>query len=249
MTDAARTAVTPPSRFAQTWRHALESVPRRTPFDALGVTTGDTVCFIGAHPDDETFAAGGTLAQLAAEGVVVHILILTAGEAALQHLGRVIPGLADRRRDEHAKAAQALGAASSTVLDLPDAGLSQHEEAAGEAVRRFVVETRPNHVLSVWWDDPHSDHQVAGRAARRGAEHAGCQVSGCPIWAQHWSEPKPLLSKATSVNLMNIAAPAALARTDAMSCYTSQTEPLAGDLRAILPAAMTAWDLEIMVTE
>ena len=45
--------------------------------------TGDTPVLLAvfAHPDDETFRPGGTLALLARRGVKVHVLTLTHGEA------------------------------------------------------------------------------------------------------------------------------------------------------------------------
>ena len=43
---------------------------------------------IFAHPDDESFCAGGALATLAAAGTEVHLLCLTRGEA-----GSVDPAL------------------------------------------------------------------------------------------------------------------------------------------------------------
>ncbi len=42
-----------------------------------------TLMFVGAHPDDETFGVGGTLAQYAAGGVKVYYVCATRGEAGL----------------------------------------------------------------------------------------------------------------------------------------------------------------------
>lgn len=243
-----RATVTPPSRRTEAWRAALSTTPHAMPGQALGVRAGDVVTFVAAHPDDETFAAGATLAQLALDGVAVHLITLTAGEAALDHLGRRPPGLAERRTAELANACQALGVATHTVVGLPDGGLARHEVAAEKAVALLLERTRPTHVLAVWWEDPHADHQVAGRVALRGAHHAGVQVSGFPIWAQHWSDPTPLIAKASSVITMTVSAAATRARAAATSCYLSQVEPLAGDLQPVLPADMLAWDLEIQVT-
>ncbi len=39
-----------------------------------------TLVFAGAHPDDETFGVGGTLAQYAAAGVKVYYVCATRGE-------------------------------------------------------------------------------------------------------------------------------------------------------------------------
>ncbi len=45
-----------------------------------------------AHPDDESFGPGGTLARYSAEGAAVHVAIATDGAA-----GSVIPGFEERR--------------------------------------------------------------------------------------------------------------------------------------------------------
>jgi len=45
-----------------------------------------------AHPDDESFGIGGTLARYAAEGVDVHVIIATDGAA-----GSVAEGFEDAR--------------------------------------------------------------------------------------------------------------------------------------------------------
>ena len=42
-----------------------------------------TLLVIFAHPDDESHGSGGTLAKYAAEGVKVHYLCVTRGEAGI----------------------------------------------------------------------------------------------------------------------------------------------------------------------
>ncbi len=42
-----------------------------------------TLLFVGAHPDDETFGVGGTLAHYAATGVKVYYVCATRGEAGV----------------------------------------------------------------------------------------------------------------------------------------------------------------------
>lgn len=50
--------------------------------------------FVAAHPDDETFRCGGTLALIARRGVVVQVLTATRGEAGQEHFVRAV-GLRD----------------------------------------------------------------------------------------------------------------------------------------------------------
>ena len=60
-----------------------------------------------AHPDDETFMFGGTLARYAAEGVEVHVIVGCLDDR--------VDGAA--RREELRRACETLGVAGTTVLD------------------------------------------------------------------------------------------------------------------------------------
>jgi LmbE family N-acetylglucosaminyl deacetylase len=77
---------------------------------------------IGAHPDDETRLAGGTLILLAERGVRVHILCATRGEGG--ELGEPPvckrERIAKTREQELRCAAEAMGAASVDFLDYID---------------------------------------------------------------------------------------------------------------------------------
>ncbi len=79
-----------------------------------------------AHPDDESFGPGGTLARYAAEGVDVHVIIATDGIAGsvedpahLESHGT----LAQRRSTELSNAVVALGVASIWSLPYRDSGM------------------------------------------------------------------------------------------------------------------------------
>ncbi len=50
-----------------------------------------TLLAVLAHPDDESFGMGGTLALYASRGVDVHLVCATRGE-----VGEVAPGVAER---------------------------------------------------------------------------------------------------------------------------------------------------------
>ncbi len=79
-----------------------------------------------AHPDDESFGPGGTLARYAAEGVAVHVIIATDGNAGSVEEGMHPKGhdsLAQVRSRELANAALALGVASVWSLPYRDSGM------------------------------------------------------------------------------------------------------------------------------
>jgi len=84
-----------------------------------------------AHPDDESFGPGGTLARYAHEGVDVHVLIATDGIAgSVEDPGYLSDHetLAQVRSGELANAAVALGVASVWSLPYRDSGMRDTPE-------------------------------------------------------------------------------------------------------------------------
>lgn len=92
---------------------------------------------IFAHPDDESFACGGTLARYAAEGAHVHVIIATDGVAgSVEKTSGVTAGetLAQVRAGELSRAATALGVTSIWSMPYRDSGMrgtpeNQHPKA------------------------------------------------------------------------------------------------------------------------
>src|SRR3990172_8708189 len=154
------------------------------------MTRQRTLLFVGAHPDDETFGVGGTLAQYAAARVKVYYACATRGEA-----GSVNPEqmkgharLGDMRWAELECAAQILGLADVIYLGYRDSGMSgaednRHPEALAAAKLDQVVgrivkaarQVKPDVVLTF---DPiggyrHPDHIAVHNATVRAFHAAG----------------------------------------------------------------------------
>ncbi len=143
-----------------------------------------------AHPDDESFGMGGTLAKYASEGAQVHLICATRGEA-----GEVDPeflkdysSIAELRVAELHCAAEALGIEEVQLLSYRDSGMTgsqnnQHPQAlinaslaevAGE-IADTIRDFQPQVVLTF---DPiggyrHPDHIFIQQAATRAFELAG----------------------------------------------------------------------------
>ncbi len=234
--------LTPDSVHAERWSHRLAHVPSLAPADAVPVRAGDVLLVVVAHPDDETLALGGTLAELAAGGVEAHVVSLTAGEAALDHVGEHVSSLAERRRDELAAAGIALGVAGCTALDLPDGRLAEHRAEAEAAVRAAVDRVRPDRVATLWRHDPHPDHRAASEAVA--AVCGAAVVEEFLLWAVHWTDPADVPDHVAAVS---VAASAREARRRALAGYRTQVEPLAPHLQAILPASVVTWRHECVV--
>lgn len=102
------------------------------PEKAVTLKNGDEPILVAvlAHPDDETFGTGGTLALYARRGVKVHLVCATRGE-----VGEVDPefmqgfkSIAERRENELRCAAGLLGLSSVTFLDYRDSGMPGTED-------------------------------------------------------------------------------------------------------------------------
>ncbi len=78
-----------------------------------------------AHPDDETFGMGGTLAMYARQGVEVHLICATRGEVGEmdERYMRGFKSIAERRESELRCAAELLGIKEVHFLNYRDSGM------------------------------------------------------------------------------------------------------------------------------
>ena len=135
-----------------------------------------------AHPDDETFICGGTLAKYGAEGVEITLVSATRGEMGRRmgnppYLNR--ESMAAAREAELREACAHLGVRSLHFLDIRDKTVEFIDEAAlTERVAEFIRELEPDAVLTFHEKlGGHPDHCAIGkattaafrRAATRGA--------------------------------------------------------------------------------
>lgn len=105
-----------------------------------------------AHPDDEAFRCGGTLALLARGGVRAHLLTFTPGQAGScgdpplctqEELGAV-------RTAELRCSCQALGIEAPEVLHYEDGGLSDVQPEEGVALIMACIRSIRPRVLLTW---------------------------------------------------------------------------------------------------
>ncbi len=149
-----------------------------------------TLLSVLAHPDDESFGMGGTLAFYAQRGVAVHLICATRGEAGdVDELYlKGFRSIAERRESELRCAAMKLGLAGVHFLGYRDSGMpgtpdNQHPQALMNApleevaakVAHTIRELRPQVVLTF---DPiggykHPDHIAIHKATVRAFELAG----------------------------------------------------------------------------
>jgi len=145
---------------------------------------------IFAHPDDETFGVGATMARYAGQHVPVTMVSATRGE-----VGEIAPGtdatpetLGAHREQELRDAMAILGVSDVRFLDFRDSGMRGAPEnshpgnlvnaPAGDVVSSMVAiirETRPRIVVT--WDESggygHPDHVAVHHHATRAFAAAG----------------------------------------------------------------------------
>ncbi len=164
--------------------------------------TPRTILAVLAHPDDESFGMGGTLAYYAQKGYEVHLVCATRGEAGMmdpEHLQN-FDSVAEKREAELCCAAQLLGLKGVFFLGYRDSGMpgsedNKHpnaqinypvEEVAGKVVR-YIREIKPEVVLTF---DPiggyrHPDHihiqQATTLAFEKAADAAFHPEAGSPF--------------------------------------------------------------------
>ena len=160
-----------------------------------------TLLAIMAHPDDESFGIGGTLAKYAREGVDVHLICATDGEN-----GTVAPELLEGydsisalRYDELRCAVEKLGLASLTMAGYRDSGMAgsdsnrhpqsltaQPVEEVAAKFAQVIRKVRPQVVVT---HDPlgnykHPDHiacqQATALAFRLAGDPAALPVTDYP---------------------------------------------------------------------
>ncbi|MEV1006312.1 PIG-L deacetylase family protein [Streptomyces sp. NPDC049881] len=120
-----------------------------------------------AHPDDETLHCGGLLHRAARNGEVTVTVTLTRGGAG-RTLGMCTTGeLPSVREQELRRAAEALGIGCAEVHDLPDGGLSAHEETGTALISDALRRWRPRRVVGFPPNgmNGHPDHRAAHRIA------------------------------------------------------------------------------------
>jgi LmbE family N-acetylglucosaminyl deacetylase len=132
--------------------------------------TGKTVLVVGAHPDDNDFGAGATVAKAARERAAVIYLIATTGQRGSSDQTMTPERLSAIRKKEQQDAAGALGVREVRFLDYVD-GEVVADIRLKEQVVLSIRRHRPDIVFTM---DPsffyyknygfvnHSDHRAIG---------------------------------------------------------------------------------------
>ncbi len=126
--------------------------------------TTQTLLAILAHPDDETFPMGGTLAKAAAEGKRVHLVTATRGERGIS--GMSAAETAVLREAELRRACAELGVQQLTFLDYVDGTLANIPDSVGAArLLALMRQSLPDVIVTFGPDgiSGHPDHLAVYR--------------------------------------------------------------------------------------
>ncbi len=202
--------------------------------------TDKTILCIGAHPDDESFWPGGTLVILARNGVNVHVLSATRGQAGLcgepplcrpEELGQL-------REQELRCACRLLGAHPPYILDYYDGKLAQVPDDEGVTQVLEVMRAVQPQVLLTWAPNGgsgHPDHVTISRWTQLAFDRSADWGASAPVAVYHMVRPVSV-ARATGrrielavpddqVDLTVDVGPVLEQRMAALRCHRTQVNP------------------------
>jgi len=115
------------------------------------------ILVIAAHPDDEVYGMGGTIAKLSSQGHEVYTLIVTEGCSA-QYKDQLY--LINEKREQAIKANAILGVKEVFFGNLPDMRLDTLEHVEINAViEKAIISIKPDVVYTHFYGDVNKDHK------------------------------------------------------------------------------------------
>lgn len=118
------------------------------------------VLVIAAHPDDEVYGLGGTIARLAYEGNEIHVLIVTDGSTSQYRNNDNLLEIIKIKKIETEKVRQILNIKSIIYGNLPDMKLDTipHIEI-NQLIESTIELIKPEIVFTHFWGDVNKDHR------------------------------------------------------------------------------------------
>ena len=193
-------------------------------------TKAQKIMVVLAHPDDETFGCGGTLAHYAAAGVHMTLVTATKGEMG-RRLG--VPPSATRetlplvREAETRAACDALGVHDLRFLGLRDKTVDYYEPAElAKPIAALIKEVDPD-VLITFHEvfSGHSDHCATGRAATLAHRQLGHRSRLYHLlWTNYEQQIAKVGASPEQVTIIDLDDAAIMAKVRALRAHRTQTE-------------------------
>lgn len=203
--------------------------PAFVPFTASEIPGGPWLVF-APHADDETFGMGGSILKAKAQGIEVHLVVLTDGA-----LGGVRDDLVAIRQKEVESAVSYLGIASLDSWRQPDRGL----QLSDELVTRAAVKMTSIPAKAVFFPglyEPHPDHRMTARLVWAALQQLGTSLAAEQLPSAFAYE----IGVQSPINTLVDITPVMEAKQTAIDLYNSQnTENDYPDLVTSLNRART----------
>ncbi len=163
--------------------------------------------FVFAHPDDETFATGGTIKKLVNSGVTVKLITATTGQSGQygdvkvnspKHLGEI-------RKLELENAAKILGLSEIFYLGLYDGELYKEKVASlAKKILEIIEKEEPDIVITFekHGGSNHPDHKKIS-ASTTAAFKNYLQKSKKYVRLYHTAQPRSYLKRYADIGLLN----------------------------------------------
>ena len=191
------------------------------------------VVVVAAHPDDETFGAGGLIHSCSRAGREVTVITVTDGEGARTDLAR--PGTVRRRELRAALSCLSGRYIQWHRLGMPDGNVVSHESTVERAIKtRLPIEAT---LIAPFEQDGHPDHEAVARICLSLGERRNMSVLRYPIWAWHHSSPGAW--RDGEFVRFELSAEAQMAKSRAIRCFASQLD--AGGSHAVMPTHVLSY--------
>ncbi len=177
----------------------------------------ESICVIGAHPDDFEILAGGLLSRYSEEGAGITAIVVTDGS---------LGGDPDLRKRETEAAARVIGVENVVFLGMQDA-MCRHEHDLIQKIEQKIGEISPDLVITHSPNDTHQDHINTSKCVLSAARRYPAVLLG------ETSSTFPPLKGFVSFDISGTMEK----KLGALRCHASQLEDAGGPLR---PGEITA---------
>ena len=142
------------------------------------------ILVICAHPDDEVFGAGGTIAKYSSEGFKIDVVIFSYGEQSHPWLKKYF--VVETRIKESKEASKLLGTSSLTFFGLREGHFEEDSKnnKVYSKLAAIIKNRKPVKILTHSTDDPHPDHRIVNEAVIESLKKSKCKcdVYTFDIW-------------------------------------------------------------------
>ena len=211
---------------------AAHSLPFRFVRDAL---QGRPFVVVAPHPDDESLACGGLIADACEQGLRAKVVIVSDGAGSHPNSRAYPPDrLASLREEEARQAGAELGLKPGEMLflGLPDRFVPYKGEDAERAIGIIadcVTEIGAGSLFVSWRHDPHCDHEASYAIAREVQRRVGkVRLFEYVVWG-HTLPPSTEVDPIRSGFRISIDQAAMEKKRRAIAAHRSQTTPLIDD--------------------